>query len=542
MAGLALSARAALEAGRERLLAGDTAAAEAALGRAARWPPLAVRARAGLALAAALHGRSPEVAPALTELAPFDPIAPIETVLDRGDLATAGALVGLLRRTGHPLGPLYAAALALEAGDEQAARDAAAASPFPLACRSLGASLETALRLRAVGAFSFAQDRNGALVGTVSKDGRVRPLPEIKPLVRPLLERIATSAAPPASPRAADASGLRLTLDLNLSRVALQALSGRRGTIVLVEPRTGDVLAAVSDPRTLAAEEAAAFTERREPASIAKLLTAAAAYRAGIDPDALISRMTCTGVERYGGKTLWCPFPAGRLAGLDHALAVSCNVAFANLAVRVGAERLLEEYRRWGFDAGAERLMGAAGRVQAKPRAPRELASLAVGLDLADITPLHAALLAAVVANGGRMPEPRVVAGRCGPLGLADDPDPSPPGAEVLPTALVPRLVKAMEAVAEIGTGAGLAPAGFTVAMKTGTAALPRHGYHVNYIGVAPSPDATVAFCVRLTYLPSSPAATVAARDVTRRLLASLAERRHALARAALRQRGLAGG
>ena len=119
--------------------------------------------------------------------------------------------------------------------------------------------------------------------------------------------------------------------------------------------------------------------------------------------------MTCTGVERYGGQPLWCPWPAGPLAGLDHALAVSCNVAFANLAMRVGRERLVEEYRRWGFDAAPEALLGAAGRIETQPELPRQLADLAIGLELSDITPLHAAVLAAIVANGGRLAEPRLV-------------------------------------------------------------------------------------------------------------------------------------
>ena len=246
------------------------------------------------------------------------------------------------------------------------------------------------------------------------------------------------------------------------------------------------MLAAVSDERTAAAEGAAAFTQRREPASIAKLLTAAAAYRAGLDADAEIKRMTCTGVERYGGKPLWCPFPAGPLEGLDHALALSCNIAFANLGTRLGAERMVEEYRRWGFDAAEGALLGAAGRVHTPPRTPRQLADLSVGLELADVTPLHAALLAAVVANDGRLPEPRLVTGACGALGLGDEPLPLPAGRDVLEPALARRLRGAMEAVAGYGTGAGLAPPGFPIAMKTGTAAEWRGGYHTNYIGFGP--------------------------------------------------------
>jgi len=321
------------------------------------------------------------------------------------------------------------------------------------------------------------------------------------------------------------------------ARAAREALGGRRGSIVLVEPRTGAVLAAVSDERTAAAEGAAAFTQRREPASIAKVLTAAAAYRAGIDADAEISRMTCAGVERYGGKPLWCAWPAGRLTGLDHALAVSCNVAFANLGVRLGVARLVEEYRRWGFDGDDGALLGASGRVHTPPRTPRQLADLAVGLELADVTPLHAALLAAVIGNVGRLPEPVLVTGSCGPLGLADTPLTRPAGHDVLEPGIARRLGQAMEAAAAYGTGAGLAPAGFPIAIKTGTAAERGRGCHVNYIGVGPWPDPAIAFCVRVTNERTSPAVNSAAREVTRRLLAALADRRTALEAAARRQR-----
>ena len=355
----------------------------------------------------------------------------------------------------------------------------------------------------------------------MGREGGIEADPDAAPLLAGILERL------PALP---EGDAARLSIDLGLSRVALEALGEHRGSIVLVEPRTGAVLAAVSDERTAAAEGAAAFTQRREPASIAKLLTSAAAYRAGVDADVEIKRMTCGGVERYGGKPLWCTFAAGPLEGLDHALALSCNVAFANLGTRLGTERMVAEYRLWGFDAGGGALLGAAGRVHTPPRDPRQLADLSVGLELADVTPLHAALLAAVVANDGRMPEPRLVSGACGALGLRDEPLPLSAGRDVLEPEVARRLRRAMEAVAQFGTGVGLAPPGFPIAMKTGTAAEWGRGYHVNYIGMGPLPDPAVAFCVRVTNGRSSPAVTRAARDVTRRLLAALADRRPALA------------
>ena len=107
----------------------------------------------------------------------------------------------------------------------------------------------------------------------------------------------------------------------------------------------------------------------------------------------------------------------------------------------------------------------------------------------------------------------------------------------VLAPALARRLGRAMEAAATQGTGAGLAPPGFPVAIKTGTAAERGRGYHVNYIGVGPWPDPVIAFCVRVTNERTSPAVTRAAREVTRRLLAALADRRTALEATARRHR-----
>jgi peptidoglycan glycosyltransferase len=532
---LALSSSAQLALGRERLLAGNATLADTAFARSERWPGARAAARAGRLVAAARAGGAAAEAVPLAALDALAPEALVLSSLDEGRLDAATAVADLARRAGHPVGSLYAAALALERGDEKAARAIAAESLVPMSSRGLGERLQRALDARDAGAARLLVDRHGELAATVSRGGAIEARAGLAPLVAGALERL------PALPPGDD---VRLSLDLSLSRAAREALVGRRGSIVLVEPRSGAVLAAVSDERTIAAEGAAAFVQRREPASIAKVLTAAAAYRAGIDADAAIGRMSCAGVERYDGKPLWCAWPAGPLLGLDHALAVSCNVAFANLGVRVGAGRLVEEYRRWGFDAGEEALLGASGRVHAPPRTPRQLADLSVGLELADVTPLHAALLAAVIANEGRLPEPALVTASCGPLGLADRPLPPRSGRDVLEPRTVQRLTQAMAAAAAYGTGAGLSPPGFPIAVKTGTAAEPGRGYHVNYVGVGPLPDPVVAFCVRVTNERDSPAVTSAARKVTRRLLAALADRRTTLeadARRAGRRAGFGG-
>jgi peptidoglycan glycosyltransferase len=537
---LARTSEARLQLARERLLAGRPEESQRAL-RGVRWPTLGATARAASALAGALAGTAAPAAataeadstPTLADMEALGAEAVLVGALDRGDVDGAGRLASLLRRCGDPLGALYAAAFAFDRGSEDEARREAAALKAPLASRGPGRRLAAALAARERGARTLLWDRGGRLVAVVDEDGSPRLTTDGAGVLDEALARLADGAD--TLPR--EAASVRLTLDAELSHAALEALGGWRGSIVLLEPRTGALLAAVSDPATTASEPMAAFSQRREPASIAKVLTAAAAYRAGHDADAEIKRMTCGGVERYGGKPLWCAFPAGPLEGLDHALEVSCNIAFANLAVLVGRERLLDEYRLWGFDGRPGALLGAAGRVHAGVRSPRDLADLGIGLEHVDVTPLHAAALAAVIGDEGRMPAVHLVAGATSPLGLRDAPRRLAAPTDILPSAIAARLREAMAAVARHGTGAGLAPPGFAMAMKTGTAATPGLGYHVNYIGTAPLPDPTVAFAVRVTGEGSSPAVTQAAREVTRRLLAALAARAPRLAADARRQR-----
>ena len=105
-------------------------------------------------------------------------------------------------------------------------------------------------------------------------------------------------------------------------------------------------------------------------------MTAAAALRAGHDADAEVRRMVCNGSQRYEGGVLWCSTPGGPLTGgLKQAFAISCNIAFANLAIEVGWPAMVDELHRWGFDRPRDEVPGA-GRVLKTSGTQRELASL----------------------------------------------------------------------------------------------------------------------------------------------------------------------
>jgi cell division protein FtsI/penicillin-binding protein 2 len=205
-------------------------------------------------------------------------------------------------------------------------------------------------------------------------------------------------------------------------------------------------------------------------------------------------------------------------------MAVSCNMAFAHLGVAVGRQALVSEFRRWGFDH--DFALAAAGRVLQPAGDERQLADLAIGLEATDLTPLHGALLGAVLADGGRMPEPVLTLAEEGPMGLEPRLLPRPPAREVVDPSVAPVLARSLLGVATRGTAAGVAPLGFPVAMKTGTGAQWRLGYHANYVGVAPWPEALVAFSVRITHEPTSARVNQTARAVLHHLLEGL-KRRH---------------
>jgi peptidoglycan glycosyltransferase len=290
----------------------------------------------------------------------------------------------------------------------------------------------------------------------------------------------------------------------------------------MLEPTTGEILAAVSDSQSQRRNAIPAFEQLREPASISKLITTTAALRAGLDADAEIAKMECNGAERYHGGILYCSYKAGPLRGLNRAMAVSCNIAFANLGVRIGRTQLLGELRRFGFDRQAVSGINF-GRVEGAIRNDRDLADLSIGLEATSITPLHAALIAAAFANGGIMPEPRVAHASDGLLGLSPVLSETEKGRIVVDPEMAAIGVASMEAVTRFGgTGYNLAPAGFTFAMKTGTAADGRTGYHTNYIGFFPVADPQVAFCVRVTHQRTSNRVRRASVMVMRRLFQNL--------------------
>jgi cell division protein FtsI/penicillin-binding protein 2 len=242
------------------------------------------------------------------------------------------------------------------------------------------------------------------------------------------------------------------------------------GATVLLEPATGRVLAmaehAESDPRL----RGGILRARPPAASIFKIVTAAALLERGVDPQ--------ESVCYHGGQHRLAP---GLLADdprrdracmtLERAFGHSANVVFAKLADRtLGPGDLRAEAERFFFNASIP-FEGAVEPSRAEVPDDRfGMANAAAGFGEVRMSPLHAALLAAVVANGGVLAPPRLVEAVEGEMA----PAPHEP-ARIVDEEIAARLADMMRGTVTEGTGRRVfrrpsaAMRGVSVAGKTGS-------------------------------------------------------------------------
>ncbi|HZB06761.1 MAG TPA: penicillin-binding transpeptidase domain-containing protein [Thermoleophilaceae bacterium] len=287
-------------------------------------------------------------------------------------------------------------------------------------------------------------------------------------------------------------------LDVAGTEAARDGLAGRKGAVVAIEPRTGQVRVMVSvpeyDPNAIPTQirqlnrdsENQPLLNRTTqelypPGSTFKVVTATAALDTGtVQPDTVIdgsSPRTISGVplENAGGQDF------GPISFTD-ALTNSVNTVFAQVGERVGRERLVEYMRRFGFYEdpqldypGAQ--MIASGILNGDGDFVDDgfdVGRVAIGQGGLEgeirSSPLQMAQVAAAVANRGRLMKPRLtdrIVRKDGRVSERIQPDLQ---AVVMKPETAEELAGMMSRVVEEGTGTAAALSGITVAGKTGTA------------------------------------------------------------------------
>jgi cell division protein FtsI (penicillin-binding protein 3) len=316
---------------------------------------------------------------------------------------------------------------------------------------------------------------------------------------------------------------LYLTIDQGIQNLAEQELSRAAqtfealgGSVVVIAPQTGEILALANWPSynpndyrfsETGARRLRGIADRFEPGSTIKIFTLAAGLETGaVRPN---EQLYCEkGALTIDGVTIRDTHPSAWLS-ISQALALSSNICLGKVGMKVGSQRLYDVFRRFGFgqETGLQLPGEAAGVLQprGRPWVQVETASAAFGQGIS-VTNLQMALATAAIANGGRLMEPILV--RRVQSGTGELVREAAPRVrrQVVSAAVARTVAEMMIGVAENGTGVQARVDGFTVAGKTGTAqkADPRTGrysvdsYVASFVGFVPARQPVLAMAVTI--------------------------------------------
>jgi penicillin-binding protein 2 len=330
-----------------------------------------------------------------------------------------------------------------------------------------------------VGKAGIERQYNDMLIGV---DGQRRVVVDSMGRERKVLE----------STEAAAGNNLQLTLDLDLQAVAELALEGKRGAVVAIDPRNGEVLAMVSRP----AFDPNAFTGRISPEywrqltsgnsnallnrAIQAQFAPGSTFKpimalAGLESGAISERDTsfCPGGATFYGRYFKCWNHKGHgNIDLHGSLAQSCDVFFYNLGNKIGIDTIAQYAemagigRRTGIDlpGEAEGIMPSSKwklRTQREKWYAGETISVSIGQGAVTVTPIQLAAAIGGIVNSGVWYKPHLVK----TASLTE------PRRSELKTESIEAITGGMYAVVnEGGTGAAAKIPGVDFSGKTGSA------------------------------------------------------------------------
>ena len=289
-----------------------------------------------------------------------------------------------------------------------------------------------------------------------------------------------------------------LTIDRELSYVAKNALKeaviknhADHGSLVAMNPQTGEILALENYPtydlneHLLPGEkphgrEDLAVVAPFEPGSVFKVVTLSAALETTkLTPDSVIN---CgNGVMKMFTRVIHDhkAYPALSMANV---LAFSSNIGAIRIGMQVGNRNLYDYIRRFGFGArtGVELPAEAPGLLRPLKRwQPTTIGSIPMGHELA-VTSVQLAQAGSVIANGGFLIHPRLLAWEQSESGKRE-PVASPPPTRILNPKTVAEMRMMMRRVMteKGGTGEHIRVTGYTIAGKTGTAQIYDYAHHI---------------------------------------------------------------
>ena len=309
---------------------------------------------------------------------------------------------------------------------------------------------------------------------------------------------------------------LELTIDQYLQhlverelRAGVEENRAAGGTAVVMDPRTGEILALANWPsfNPNAYREAGPEAQRNraiqdlyEPGSAFKIVTASAAFEENVvEPDDPID--VSAGQIRFGARVIDDDHRYGVLSFTD-VIVKSSNVGVIKVGLKLGAERLGLYVKRFGFGVrSSPDFPGESAGIVWDPAKLTDsaLASVSMGYQVG-VTPLQMAAAVSSIANGGELFKPRIV--RAVIVDGKRTPEEHKVVRRVISAGTAALLTEIMEQVVERGTGRRAKVPGFTVAGKTGTSQkvvdgrYSKSAYNASFLGFIPSRQPVFAIVV----------------------------------------------
>lgn len=340
---------------------------------------------------------------------------------------------------------------------------------------------------------------------------------------------------------AINGNDLILSIDLNLQSIAEKYLKEAcidnvctdGGNIVMMNPKTGDILAMATYPNYNLNEPYSPYTDELkhvwdtmeqkektknlqavwrnkaiadtyEPGSVFKLITASAALEEGITDTDKTGEFCCTGGIEVAGVRIkcWRYYRPHGPESLRQALMNSCNPVFIGLGQKLGVEKYYGYLERFGLlnKTGINLPGEAKGIFLAKEKAgPVELATISFGQRF-EITPIQLVTAVSSIANGGEKIKPRVVKEIIDSTTGEKREIPIEKNDRVISDETSKKVLSMMESVVAEGTGKNAKVLGYRIGGKTGTSedGVNTGKYVTSFCGVAPIDNPQVVLLVTL--------------------------------------------
>ncbi len=377
---------------------------------------------------------------------------------------------------------------------------------------------DAALASHVLGSVDFEERGNSGIEQKLDSDlrGRAGSAQVVADVIRRGIESTVRKEAQPGQ-------NITLTLDERIQfvverelKAACELYSAASGSVVAMDPESGEVLAMASyptfDPNVPpkpGADPSVRFNHpvsvAFEPGSVFKIITVAAGMEtAGLTPDTPIN---CGGgrITLFGRTVREAKRGYGVLSVAD-VLAKSSNVGAIQIALRVGKENLHRYVRTFGFGekTGIPLPAESFGSIR-RPETwhPAAIASVAMGHEISTTT-LQLAQAASVIANGGVLVRPRLVLSRQRPGGAVEK-EPAVKPKRILKPETAITMRRMMEGVVLHGTGKAARLSGYTAGGKTGSAQIfdratkqYTHMYNGSFVGFAPVTNPRIVIAVTL--------------------------------------------